>query len=103
MENKFIITKDGKHFKSDWLHHINIARNNGYDMRDVVECGMFLDGELFIIECSDKEHLSKHPRRFVGNALNEYQDLKLKSWLKGRELESMLYYGKQAVGLREGD
>jgi len=103
MENKFIITKDGKHFKSDWLHHATIARDHGYDMKDVVECGMFLDKTMFIIECADNRHLSKHSRRFVGTALNEYNDLRIKSWLKGRELESMLYYGKQAIGLREGD
>ena len=103
MEKKFIITKDGKHFTSEWLHHITIARDNGYDIKDVVECGMFLDKDMFILECSDEKHIRKHPKRYIGNALNEYQDLRLVNWLKARELESMVYYGKKAVGLREGD
>ena len=103
MEVKYIITKDGKHFKSDWLHHSTIARDNGYSERDIVECGLFLDKQLFILECSSEKHIAKHQERYVGNALNIYQDARLKSWLQARELESMLYYSKQAIGLREGD
>lgn len=103
METKFIITKDGKHFKSDWLHHYTIARDNGYSERDILECGMFLDGTMFILECQKELHLFKHKNNYIGNALNQYQDKKLANWLKGRELESQLYYTKKAIGLREGD
>jgi hypothetical protein len=106
-EIKFIIVKDNqgqvRHLKSTWLHHYTIARDNGYNVNQILECGLFLDGNLFILECQSQEHILKHSRQYVGNALNAYQDLRLTSWLKGRELESQLYYNKRPVGLREGD
>jgi hypothetical protein len=102
MEVKYIITKDGKHFKSEWLHHSTIARDNGYSEKDIVECGLFLDKQLFILECSNAKHVLKHKDRYVGNALNIYQDKRLTSWLKGRELDSKLTYCKE-IGLRGGD
>lgn len=103
MENKFIITKDGKHFKSDWKHHYTIARDNGYNVSDIIEAGIILDKEMFILECQKEAHLLKHQEKYIGNALNKYQDKRLASWLKGRELESQLYYSKSVIGLREGD
>ena len=101
MEIKFIITKDGKHFKSDWKHHYTIARDNGYSERDIVECGIFLDKFLYIVECQSKEHIGKHRQNYVGNALNEYQDLRLISWLRARDLESQYYY--RIKGQKDGD
>lgn len=106
-EVKYIIVKDKlnrlRHLKSDWLHHLTIARDNGFTERDIVESGVFLDKEIFIVECTNKTHLYKRKERFVGNQLNMYQEQRLSSWLRGRELESQLYYSKNAVGLREGD
>lgn len=103
MEKKFIITKDGKHFKSDWLHHQTIARDNGYSEKDVIEAGIILDKQMIIVECTNQKHIGKHPDRYIGNALVNYQNSRLTSWLKGRELESQLYYTKNEIGLREGD
>jgi hypothetical protein len=103
MEVKFIITKDGKHFKSDWLHHQTIARDNGYSEKDVIEAGMILDGQMFIIECNNQKHIGKHSDRYIGNALVNYSNERLISWMRGRELESQLYYSKNTIGLREGD
>jgi hypothetical protein len=107
METKYIIVKDKngslRHFKSDWLHHETIARDNGYSFKDILECGIFLDKRLYIMECQSELHLRKKSGFYVGNQLNLYQDERLASWLKGRELESMIYYNKKAIGLREGD
>ena len=107
MEVKYIIVKNkqGKwnHFKSDSLHHGTIARDNGYSEEDIFESGIFLDGQKIIMECQDKNHLRKRKENYVGDRLNYYQDMRLRQWLKGRELESSLYYSKRPVGLREGD
>lgn len=106
-EIKFIIIKDkaGRlhHLKSEWLHHYTIARDNGYDTRQILEAGLFLDNQLYILECENLEHLKKHSREYIGNRLNFYHDLKLQKWLRGRELESQVYYKQKPVGLREGD
>ena len=101
MENKFIITKDGKHFKSDWQHHENIAKSNGISWNDVVECGMFLDKQLFILECCDMKHMQKKQDKCICGRLNFYQDMRLENWAKAREAESRHMY--QYAGLREGD
>lgn len=106
MEVKFIIVKKNnklKHYKSEWLHHYTIARDNGCNENDVIECGMFLDKKMFIMECKWMSHLLKWKDRYIGNALNIYTENRLASWLRGRELESSLYYSKQAIGLHEGD
>lgn len=106
MEIKYVIIKDRnklRHIKSNWQHHYTMARDRGYSEKDIVECGMFLDNQMFILDCVDEKHLLKHRRAYVGNALNDYQDMKLVSWLKGRELETNLYYSKKVIGLREGD
>jgi len=113
-ETKFIIIKDNqnrlKHFKSDYLHHCTIARDKGYSESDIVESGLFLDGALFILECINQRHLVKKREHYIGNKLNDYQDLRLQSFLKGRELESQLYYSKKPIyidvenkTLKEGD
>ena len=100
-EIKYIIVKDkaGRlhHFKSNWLHHYTIARDNGYNEDQVIESGLFLDKHLYILECEGRAHLVKHSREYIGNCLNFYQDIKLKSWLAGRELESSLYYSKKPI------
>ena len=52
-------------------------------------------GEIKYIITKDKAG------HYIGNRLNDYQDLRLTSWLRGRELESQLYYSKGI--LKEGD
>lgn len=108
-EIKYIIVKDKNqagrllHLKSSWLHHYTIARDNGYLESEIIECGLFLSGRLYILECNSYIHLKKRAGHYIGNALGEYQDIRLTQWLKGRELESNLYYSKKPIGLREGD
>jgi len=104
-EIKYIIIKDkaGRlhHLKNEHLHHYTIARDKGYSERDIIETGLFLEGQLYILESISQEHLIKRARHYIGNSLNLYQDIRLKTFLKGRELESQLYYSKGI--LREGD
>lgn len=106
-EIKYIIVKDKtrgflRHYKSDYLHHQTIARDNGYNESNIIEAGLFLDKHLFILECINQSHILKHKRNYIGNCLNEYQDLRLTNWLRGRELESQVYY-KIPAYLKEGD
>jgi hypothetical protein len=105
-EIKYIIVKDKqgflRHYKSDWLHHETIARDNGYNSSDIIEAGLFLEGHLYILESQSQSHLKKRANNYIGNRLNVYQDLRLANWLRGRELESSLYYSKEAI-LKEGD
>jgi hypothetical protein len=105
-EIKYIIVKDRqgkiKHLKSEWLHHYTIARDNGYNERDIIEAGIFLEGFLYILECINQKHIEKRESHYIGNRLNYYQDLRLSQWLRGRELESQLYYTKKPI-FREGD
>jgi len=106
-ETKFIITKDLRHFKSDYLHHSQIARARGYTPDDILETGVIIDTKIFILE-TEPEHLRKHLDRYIGNVLYSLNpncfDIKLKEWLRGRELESQLYYSKRPLGiLKEGD
>jgi hypothetical protein len=107
-EIKYIIVRDRitgrlRHFKSDWLHHYTIARDNGFDPSEILESGLFLDTQFYILDCILLKHLERKERYYIGNNLNYYQETRLKQFLKGRELESQYYYNKQAVGLREGD
>ena len=104
-EIKFIIVRNKAghlvHLKSDWLHHETIARDNGYSAKEILESGIFLDSSMFIVECVNQRHIERKKDMYVGNCA--YQDIRLNSWLKGRELESQLYFSKERVGLREGD
>jgi hypothetical protein len=107
-EIKYIIVRDRitgrlRHFKSDWLHHYTIARDNGFAPSEILESGLFLDSTMYILDCILLTHLKHKEDNFIGNRLNFYQDKKLEAWLRGRELESQLYYDKKAIGLREGD
>jgi hypothetical protein len=108
-EIKYIIVRDKKtnrlhHFKSDYLHHFSIARGNGYDSPDILEAGLFLEGHLYILESVYLKHLEKKQDFYIGNRLNFYHDLRLQTFLRGRELESQLYYSKKPAGqLPEGD
>jgi hypothetical protein len=95
IEVKFIITKDGKHFKSDWLHHQKIARDNGYSENEIIESGIIMDKQLFILECQDKKHVSKKKNNYLGR-LDYFQDLRL---MRAREVESRYMYKTE----REGD
>jgi len=105
-EVKYIIARDSqgklRHFKSEWKHHLQLALDNGItDTNAVLECGIFLDKKLFILECFNNMHLVRRKESYIGNRL--YQDERLSLWLQARELESAIYYNKKAVGLREGD
>jgi len=109
-ELKYIITKDLKHFKSNTLHHWELARARGYNPQDIIEAGIFIDSQLFILEGTNQAHLLKHKTIYLGNVLNdkEAENTALNklavNWLKGRELESQLYYSKRPLGiLKEGD
>jgi hypothetical protein len=108
-EIKYIIVRDRqtnklRHFKDTFYHHCIIAQNNGYDSSEILEAGIFLFGRLHILESIYIKHLEKKQDFYVGNILytgNTSKDLE--NFLKGRQLESQLYYSKQPVGLREGD
>ena len=104
-EIKYIIIRDKqgrlKHYSSDYLHHQTIARDKGYNDNDIIEAGLFLDKTFYILDCVNQDHLIKHKGNYIGNRINYYQDLRLTSWLRGRELESQLYYSKGI--LKEGD
>jgi len=101
-ETKYIIIKNSKgflrHYKSNVLHHNQLARCKGYNSLDILEAGLYLEGKLYILDCIDNKHLLKHSWEYIGNRLD---DILLKEFLKGRELESQLYYSKGI--LREGD
>ena len=106
-EIKYIIVRDKKtghlrHFKSDFLYHYTIARDNGFESNDILEAGIILDKELFILECIITEHLKRRNNKFILGT--DYQDVKLTKWLQGRAIESQLYYSKNRRGvLPEGD
>lgn len=104
-EYKYIIVKDkaGRihHYKSGVLHHSQLSRAKGYITSDIIEAGVVLDKHIYILECIDNKHLLKHSKNYIGNILKIYQDLRLITWLRGRELESGLYYSKGI--LKEGD
>ena len=106
-EIKYIIVRDKQnnrlhHFKSDWLSHYTIARDNGYSSSDILEAGLFVDKRLYILESIYLKHLEKKEIFYIGNRLNFYHDLRLINWLKGRELEAGYYYKLPAI-YKEGD
>jgi len=101
-ETKFIIVKDRvtgflRHYKSDWLSHETIARDNDYDYREIIEAGIFIEGKLFIFDCIDSNHKDKKFNNLIDNRLNYYSN----SWIKAREAESLSMY--KYTGLKEGD
>ena len=104
-EIKFIILRDKlgrlRHFKSEWLHHYTIASDNGFCSSDIIECGIFLDRQLFILECIDLKHLEKNTDKYI--MASDYQDLRLASYSKGREAESRYLYRSKEFCLKEGD
>ena len=108
-EVKFIIVRDKlgnrlHHFKSNSLHHYDLARANGYDSPDILEAGLFLEGQKYILESAYIDHLKKRSNFYIGNRLNFYGDKRLENWLRARDLESGLYYSKKAIfGLPGGD
>jgi hypothetical protein len=101
-ENKYIITyKHGqiKRFKFPISYsHYYFARDNGYDYyNDVIETGLLIDGHISVLECRNKEHLSKARLKSVD--LNEYHNLRL-----AREAESRYIYNRLTPYiLRDGD
>lgn len=92
---KFIIAqKDGKlrHYKSDWLSHDTIARDNGIDALRVIERGLIVDNKPLILECNIDKHKQKH----------HYDKLCFDpSILRAREVETMYIY--KYCGQKEGD
>lgn len=106
-EVKFIIVRDSdtgllRHFKSNCLHHYELARARGYDSEKILEAGLFLEGKKYILECLFLEHLKKRENFYIGSLLQFNRDIKLINWLKGRELESNLYFNLPKI-YREGD
>lgn len=107
-EIKFIILRNEagqlKHYKSDYLHHFDIARHYGYNSSDIIEAGLFLSGHKYILECLFIDHLKKRENFYIGNKLQFTGDKTLENWLKSRELEARLYYSIKPLGrLPEGD
>ena len=108
-EIKFIIVRDKKnnrlhHFKSEILHHYELARASGYESPDILVAGLFLEGQKYILESIFIDHLKKQENFYIGNRLQFYGDKILENWLKARDLESGLYYSKKEIaGLPEGD
>jgi len=113
-EYKYIIVKGDAgrlyHFKSDILHHWELARGRGYDIADILESGLFISGQIFILECNNREHLLKHKGIYLGNILQDREaegealNLLATQWLKSRTLESAYYYTLKPAGqLGEGD
>ena len=100
-EQKYIITyKNGKlrHFKSDWLHHQTIARDNGYSEREIIEAGVLLDGKPFIFDCVERRHKERRRDRLIGDRAVDLS-FNVRSYLKARQVESLYFYGI----VREGD
>jgi hypothetical protein len=101
METKFIVTKDGKHFKSQTCDHYLIARDNGYDIKSIVETGMIVDSRLVVFECYNGQHLQKikHTDKFIQNDINNFlEELTNRRILKAREVESMYMYKTERQG-----
>jgi hypothetical protein len=66
------------------------------DDNDVIETGIIIDKTVFILECKDNNHALRRKSRFIG--CNEFNDLRLINWLKGRQLESIVYLcGKRRI------
>ena len=100
-EIKFIIVRDKvsghlRHFKSEWLSHYTLARDNGFNSSDIIEAGLILDKNLYILECIILNHLYKTKKFILGN---NYQDIRIEAYNKGRETESLYSYGY----IKEGD
>ena len=101
IEKKYIITKDLKHFKSETSDHFYIAKNNGYDITDVIETGLFVDGKIHILECYNQKHLEKikHTDRFIANDVNDFlNELTNRRILKARQAETLYKYGYTRQG-----
>ena len=101
---KFIITKDLKHYKSEYKDHYIIARDNGYDVKDILESGLIVDSQLYILECYAVNHRVKisKGKKFIANDVNKYlNELTEYRILKARQAESRLKY--KYSGLPEGD
>lgn len=94
-EIKFIIAlKYGKirHFKSTWLCHDTIARDNGIDAwQGILETGLIIQHRIIILECKDIKHRQK---RIEKTSID-------KQLLRAREIESL--YSYKYAGLKEGD
>ena len=103
-DTKFIITKDHKHYKSETQDHYLIAKYNGYDVKDILEIGLIIEGHFYILECYNAEHRKKpsFSKKFIADDVNKYlEELTNYRILKARECESRLKYSY--VGLGEGD
>jgi hypothetical protein len=108
MDIKFIIVKDKiknrlRHFKSDINDHYVIAKNNGYDVKDLIETGMIIDkNKFYVLECYNPLHRQKanFSKKFILNDVNKYLDeLTTYRLIKARECRSRYSYGN----LKEGD
>jgi hypothetical protein len=102
---KFVITKDLKYFKSETADHYIIAKENGYDIKDILESGLIAGGKFYVLECQEPKHREKllHSDKYIANDVNKYlEELTNHRILKAREVETALKY-KVAGRLGEGD
>jgi hypothetical protein len=100
-EIKFIIAKkNGRllRFKSIWLYHTTIARDNNIDYyNEVIESGIIQDNKIILVTCKDKKHIIKAENKSIANKLN-------RDYLKIREASTRYDYNKRLSPiLREGD
>jgi hypothetical protein len=94
-ETKFIITKDRKHFKSNFNDHYIIGSLNNYLVKDIIETGLIIDHKIIILECYHKKHLDKiRYSKFILQDVMDYTRI-----LLARRLGSQYSYGI----IKEGD
>jgi len=101
---KFIITTNLNHYTSETADHYIIARDNGYDIRDILESGLIAGGKFYVLECQEPKHREKllHSDKYIANDVNKYlEDLTNYRILKARDCESQAKY--VYAGLKEGD
>lgn len=88
-EIKFIITKDRRHFKSNFYDHSIIAIKNDYKPGDILETGLIIDHKIIILECYNPLHLEKIKHtKFIEDDVNLYIKI-----LEARRLSSLYCYG----------
>lgn len=98
---KFIIAKKQgklKRFKSSWLYHSTIARDNNIDYwGEVIESGIIQDSKIILVTCKDKKHIIKAENKSIANKLN-------REYAKAREVNTLYDYNRRLNPiLREGD
>ncbi len=95
MEKKYIIVRNQKTNRllairgtSLARDHWSIQRDAGYQIADVVETGVIIDGQIIIMDCQVPAHAERRAARVVDN-LNQYNRDRI---LRAREAETRLLY-----------